>query len=289
MADTFSFTDPRYPKALLTLSDPPPTIYIQGAILPEDSRAIAIVGTRLCTQYGLEMAAKIAEELAASGYTIVSGLARGIDTAAHLGALKAGRTLAVIGSGLHRIYPQENIPLAQKIAAQGAVISSFPLDAPPHKHHFPQRNRLISALSQALLLVEAPIKSGAMITVDLALAQGKKCFVLPGRADIDSFRGNHFLIKSQKAQLVENAREMLSILEPEHANLSFRPISRSAVKPLSVEEEKLMKQLSSEEILLDALALKTEIPISKLSALLMGLVLKGVVRELPGKSYKKII
>ena len=166
------YTDARYPSALLQLSDFPTLLYVKGEL--PDGKALGIVGTRQCTHYGREMAEKIAEEVAVEGVTVVSGLARGIDTAAHLGALKSGRTVAFIGSGLADLYPTENAPLAERIAKQGAVVSEFPMLTPPDRHHFPRRNRLISALSQGVLLVEGPLKSGGMITMQMAESQGKR-------------------------------------------------------------------------------------------------------------------
>ncbi len=279
------FTDARYPKSLLKLADAPTLLYVKGELKPADEKALAIVGTRQCTSYGREMAEKIAEEVASAGVTVVSGLARGIDTAAHLGALQSGRTIAVIGSGLAHLYPKENAPLAEQIARQGAVLSELPLSAPPDKRHFPRRNRLVSALSEGVFLVEAPLKSGAMITLRLAESQGKICFALPGRADIDSFQGNHSLIKTGKAQLVENGGEMVSILLPNA--WKGAPKKEYTLFDLEEEELQLMAFLGAEERSLEELARETELPVAKLSALLMKLVLKHRVRELPGKLYKR--
>jgi DNA processing protein len=275
--------DADYPQAFRELKDPPPVIYVRGKWPLQLERTIGIVGTRQCTLYGQEMAERIGREAAACGYVVVSGLARGIDTAAHVGAMKTGTTIAVIGSGLNHIYPKENEGLAKQIT----VISEFPMDAGPQKHHFPKRNRLVSALSKGLLLAEAPIKSGAMITMEMAEKAGRVCFCLPGRADIESFRGNHFLIKKGKAILVENWGEMLSILEPGQVAYRQKETQRDFFG-LDEEEQKLLSFLSSEEISIEHLAAKTSLPVSKLSSLLMGLVLKQVIRELPGKYYMRI-
>ncbi|MBI2743037.1 MAG: DNA-protecting protein DprA [Chlamydiales bacterium] len=280
-----AFTDPCYPSALLKLPDPPPLLYIKGKLAPEDEGGVGVVGTRICSLYGKEAAFKISEEVARFGLTVVSGLARGIDTAAHMGALKGGRSVAFIGSGLADLYPKENIKLAEEIAQRGAVISEHPMLTPPAKHLFPRRNRLIAALSAGSFLVEAPIKSGAMITMDYAHSLGKKCFALPGRIDVESFRGNHFLIKSGKALLVENGQEMVSILQPEKGKLSFEPTRNLAF--LEEEERALLLCFPSEEVSFDELASKAKLSIPKLSAKLMGLVLKGAIREFPGKYYKK--
>ena len=281
-----SFLDADYPAALHALPDAPPLLYVQGALTSEDLSSLAIVGTRICSLYGKEMSAKIAEEVAGFGMTIVSGLARGIDTAAHMGALRRGRTIAFIGSGLAHLYPRENIKLASEIAERGAVISELPMNTGPAKHLFPRRNRLIAAFSQATFLAEAPIKSGAMITMDYALKLRKICFALPGRADTESFRGNHLLIKEKKAQLVENGAEMVSLLQPEKCKLSFQPKGSSAF--LEEDETRLLAFFPSEEIGFEELAEKTKLPIAKLSAKLMSLLLKGVVREFPGKLFKKL-
>ena len=278
------FTDARYPAALLQLADFPTLLYVKGE-LPE-GKALGIVGTRQCTHYGRDMAENIAEEIAAAGVTVVSGLARGIDTAAHMGALKSGRTVAFIGSGLADLYPKENAQLAEQIAKRGAVVSELPMRTPPDRHHFPRRNRLISALSHGVLLVEGPLKSGGMITMQMAESQGKICFALPGRADIDSFRGNHSLIKEQKARLVENGQEMLSILLPDGFRLT--PKKEFALFDVEQEERELLAFLSAEERSLEDLSAETDLPVAKLSALLMKLVLKQRVRQLPGKLYQRI-
>lgn len=173
--------DAAYPTSLKNIHDPPPIIYVKGQLLPQDQKAIAIVGTRKATRSGLEIAGKLAYQLAELGITIVSGLALGIDTAAHDGALKAkGRTIAVLGSGVDQIYPKSNLNLAQRIMAQGALISEFPLGQEPDVWTFPQRNRIISGLALGVILVEGHYDSGAMITAKLALDQGREVFAVPG-------------------------------------------------------------------------------------------------------------
>lgn len=279
----------KYPSSLRELPDHPPFLYVMGDLLPGDEQAIGIVGTRICTLYGREMTEKIACDLAGWGFTVISGLARGIDTHGHLGALKAGRTIAVIGSGLSQIYPRENTNLAASISKQGAVISEFPMNALPAKHHFPIRNRLVSALSKGVFLAEAPLKSGAMITMRLASSSKKPCFALPGRADMESFGGNHELIKTQKAYLVENAFEMVSVLKgKETAVCQPSLFSLSNDADLDEDELKLIKIFPAHEMGLEELSLLSKLPIAKLSALLMGLVLKRKIREFPGKVYKKV-
>lgn len=280
------FYDPRYPKRLLEIHDHPLFLYVKGEIKPSDERSIAIVGTRNATIYGNEMAEKIASELTSSGYTVVSGLARGIDTSAHRGALMNGRTLAVIGSGLNNIYPKENAFLAEEISHQGAVISEFSINTPPNKSNFPRRNRIVSALTLGTLLIEAPEKSGAMITMEKAKSQGRPLFALPGRVDIESFKGNHLLIKSGQAKLVENAADILS-----HFNdlFSFAFNPKPKAKPLSQEEESLLEKLPNEELAIEEILKRTDLPVVKLNILLMSLVLRKAIREYPGKVYKKVV
>jgi DNA processing protein len=275
-----------YPEQLNALSDPPESLFIQGSLPLGKMKTLAMVGTRICTIYGKEMAEKIASEAAACGYVIVSGLARGIDTAAHIGALKCGKTIACIGSGFGHLYPKENIGLAQKIESSGTLITEYPPETPPQKHHFPKRNRLIAALADGILLVEAPLESGAMITMNIALSLGKPCFALPGRADVESFRGNHHLIKTSKAKLVENWREMLSHLEP--GSVGMQESVQLSLLDLDDEEQALLSCLPTEEIPLDELVRRSQMSVAKVQAALMGLVLKQAIREFPGKIYKKV-
>lgn len=279
------FTDPQFPKRLLEIGNHPALLYVQGTLKPQDQRSIAIVGTRNSSIYGNEMAETIAQQLTAQGITVVSGLARGIDTAAHRGALKNGRTQAVIGSGLARLYPSENKLLAKEISEQGAVISEFAMSTPPDRQNFPQRNRIVSGMTMGTLLIEAPIKSGAMITMRQAITQKRKLFALPGRVDSDSFCGNHLLIKNGEAHLIENANDILS-----HFEMFFSPPSFSKIiKPhLDSEELALLQQMPNEEIAIDTLVSMTSIPIRHMNRILMSLVLKKSIREFPGKIYKKV-
>lgn len=215
------FTSASYPKKLLEVEDYPPLIYLKGEWKPQDAHNIAIIGTRDPTPYGQKMAESFGCDLASLGFTIISGLARGIDTTAHRGALKKGRTIAVIGSGLAHIYPPENSDLAQEIAQQGAIISEFSMQTPPEKQHFPMRNRIVSGLSQGVLLIEAPLKSGAMITMDFAKRHRRRRYAIPGRVDIESFRGNHFLIK-EGVQLVECAFDIANSFDLLFQNVENR-------------------------------------------------------------------
>lgn len=285
------FTSGEYPKPLLEIHDFPIVLYVKGELTPQDKRSIAIVGTRQASIYGNELACTIAKDLALSGYTIVSGLARGIDTSAHQGALLTGRTLAVIGSGLANIYPRENFALAGKIQEKGAVISEFPMSTPPDRQNFPQRNRIVSGMTLGTLLIEAPLKSGAMITMELAQKQKRALFALPNRVDNENAKGNHQLIKSGRAHLVESADDVIAFFEQEKD--LFGPVTKHSASapsiPLSLEEENFLKMLPVEESSIETIVTLTKLPIMKLNVLLMSLVLKKVIKEFPGKIYKKIL
>jgi DNA processing protein len=281
------WTSPDYPKRLLAIEDYPALLYVRGEITRKDSQAIAVVGTRHPTIYGLEMAEKFGCELASLNFTIVSGLARGIDTAAHRGALKKGRTLAVIGSGLADVYPAENKELADEIAQHGALISEFSMKTPPDRHNFPQRNRIVSGLSLGSLLIEAPLKSGAMITMEMAKRHKRKLYALPGRADMEQFRGNHALIKQGGAQLVENVNDIANSFDLLFQNVENNNYQKKI--PLEKEEAELLKKLSHIEMTLEEITRLTNLPIAKLNVLLMSLMIKKAIREYPGKIYKKVI
>ena len=260
---------PHFPPAFRELADCPLLIYVQGSI---PSGGIGIVGTRNCTPYGAGAAESSALGLSKSGISVISGLARGIDTAAHRGSLAHGKTVAIIGSGLLEIYPRENLSLSREIVKKGgAIISEYPLHTPPHAYHFPERNRLIAALSESLLLIEVPLKSGAMITAERALALGKKCYALPGRADMESFRGSHKLIREGRATLFESVAEIVGVQ-----------------KNLAQEEDPFLQHLKGGEFSLDELTAKTNLSLSELSVRLMRLVLNGAIVELPGKYYKVV-
>jgi DNA processing protein len=280
------FTSPKYPKRLLEIIDYPLVLYVQGSLIENDHRCLAVVGTRQASFYGQEMAKKLSHELAQLGFTIVSGLARGIDTAAHQGAIEKGRTIAVLGSGLACLYPKENSALADTIRNKGALISEFPMTTPPERHNFPQRNRVVSGMTLGTILIEAPEKSGAMLTVERAISQGRPVFALPGRADQDFFKGNHALIKNRKADLIENVQDILKNFN----DYSLPLIFKSAIQPsvhLEKEEEELLKQMPSQEISIEELLQQIQWPVAKLNSLLMSLVLKKIVKEYPGKIYKK--
>lgn len=283
------FTSSDYPKRLLEIPDHPVILYVLGEVQPCDLQGIAVIGTRQASLYGLEMAEKFGHELAAKGMTVVSGLARGIDTAAHRGALRRGRTIAVIGSGLADIYPAENASLAREIAAKGALISEFPMTTPPDRQNFPQRNRIVSGMTLGTLLIEAPIKSGAMITMEKGLSQGRKLFALPGRVDNENFQGNHRLIKLGQAQLVENVGDLLDSFQNLFTVKSTASVIDAKQIILEKEEEEFLGHLPNEEISMEAIEHLTKLPVRKISVMLMSLILKRAIKEYPGRLYKKMI
>lgn len=283
-ATLIPYFSPHYPKRLKALPDAPVLLFVRGELIPEDERSIAIVGTRHASIYGKELAEKIARELSAAGYTIVSGLARGIDTAAHQGALQ-GRTIAVIGSGLSNIYPPENRLLASEITQNGALISEFPMTTPPDRQNFPQRNRIVSGMTKATLLIEAPLRSGAMITVERTLSDHKPVFVLPGRVDWPTFQGNHVLIKERGAHLIESAQDILKHFDDLFQKKeSTRQITETL---LNAEENRLLQLLPDQELTFDEIIERTGYPVMKVNALLMSLFLKRKIKEYPGKIYKR--
>jgi DNA processing protein len=286
LVKTLSLKDKEYPQNLRYIYDPPQTIYVKGSLLLEDNLAIAIVGSRQASYYGLKNAESLAFELAAKGITIVSGLARGIDSAAHQGALKAkGRTIAVLGSGLNKIYPPENKKLAEEIAQNGAVLSEFPLDTPPLKENFPRRNRIISGLSLGVVVVEAAQKSGALITASCALEQGREVFALPGKIDSFTSQGTNDLIK-QGAKLIQSSQDIVDELEPLRL-LSGMPKETQKIPDLPEEESKVYQLLSSEPMHIDELLEKSALSQGKLLTALMKLEYKKLIKELPGKRFVK--
>ena len=281
--------EPGYPKKLLDIPDAPIILYLKGDILPCDARALAIIGTRNATRYGHEMAETMAAELAFNGYTIVSGLARGIDTTAHRSALKHGRTIAVMGSGLLNLYPRENQELAHMISQKGVLMSEFPLNTPPDRQNFPRRNRIVSGLSMGTLLIEAPEESGAMLTMHNAVSQGRRLFAIPGRANENSFKGNHLLIKNGKAQLVEGAHEIIDALENLPNIFQKPPTHSQKFVSLEPEEQNLLAQIPPRDLSFEEIIGLTKLKATQLNVLLMSLVLKNVIKEYPGKIYKKVV
>jgi DNA processing protein len=280
--------DKDYPKDLKNIYDPPIVLYVKGELIEEDKYSIGIVGSRRASFYGLAKAEEFAFALADIGFTIISGMARGIDSSSHRGALKrGGRTIAVIGSGFKHIYPAENKKLAEEISRSGAVISEFPIDTLPLKQNFPRRNRVISGLSLGLLVVEAARNSGALITADFALEQGRDVFALPGKVDSHTSFGTNELIK-QGAKLVSCVDDIL-----EELNMPISKVSRIEEKPqeppefrLNHTEENLVYGLiSNQSIQLDELVEKTNLDIPRISGILLKLQMRNLVRQLPGKQF----
>jgi len=282
-----------YPSNLKSIYDPPLALFMKGEMLPQDYFSIAIVGTRLASFYGRTMSEKLSRELAEKGFTIVSGGARGIDTFSHQAALRAkGRTLAVLGCGLDIIYPPENKKLFEEIAEKGAMISEFPLSTRPDKGNFPMRNRIISGLSLGVVVIEAPHKSGALITVAHANEQGREVFSVPGKADSFVSKGTNQLLR-EGAKLVENADDIIEELEP---ILKSKIKELKAIPPKAAEEKQLLMkpQLSEEEAKVysllssgfldfDDIIAKSRLPVSAASAVLTTLEMKKLIRRLPGQ------
>jgi DNA processing protein len=277
-----TWDDARYPRNLLNIAQPPPVLYVKGSLVEADEWAMALVGTRRGSPYGREAARELAAGLAANGVTVVSGLARGIDVIAHRAALEAGgRTLAVLGSGLDRIYPPEHSQLAQSVAQAGALISDYPLGTPPESGNFPPRNRIISGLSKGVIVVEAGDVSGALITADFAAEQGRDVFAVPGSIFQRSARGTNKLIQ-QGAKLVTGVGDVL-----EELNLALVAEQRAArtVLPADATEQRLLACLSSEPVHIDDLGSQVGLPIAQVSGALALMELKGLVRQVGGMNY----
>lgn len=278
--------DDRYPALLKEIHDPPPVLFVKGEFFPDDVLSIAIVGSRRCSVYGLRMAEKLAYDLASRGVTVISGMARGIDSAAHAGAIKAGgRTIAVLGSGLGNIYPPESNRLASKIAENGAVVTEFPSLTPPMRSNFPRRNRVISGLSAAVVVVEANDRSGALITADLALDQGRDVYAVPGQADSASSRGTNRLLKSG-AGLVTSADDILEALG-ERVKTAREGGSYGTKKrtPETPEEGKAFLAFEGEErVHIDVISEKSGLGL-KTAETLVRMQLKGLVKAVPGGFY----
>jgi len=275
-----AISDDLYPGRLHNIYDPPPFLYLRGKVAEEDNLALAIVGSRLATVYGRLVTERLAFQLAKRGITIVSGMARGIDSAAHRGALKAGgRTIAVLGCGVDVVYPPENEELMNRIIANGAVLSEFPLGSPPEAGNFPQRNRLISGLSMGVIVVEAGQRSGALITAQYALDQGREVFAIPGNINARTSKGTNQLIKDG-AKLVDGLDDILE-------ELGMAGVSSEAEPPPQLEggEAEIFEILSSEPIHVDKIIRQTGYSSPQVLSLLLSLEIKGLVRQLSGKLF----
>ncbi len=290
-AETLTLDDPRYPERLQEIPYPPPLIFIKGEIKPEDSLALALVGTRAASYYGAKTSRSLARDLAHRGVTVVSGLARGIDTAAHQGALEGGgRTLAVLGCGLDVVYPPENREFYSRIPESGALVTEYPLGTPPEAHNFPRRNRLISGLALGVLVVEAGLKSGANITAQCALEQDREVMAVPGPINSPKSLGPHRLIQ-QGAKLVQDVDDILAEL-PQPAGA---PIRSGAKAPADVSpptrpvlfrvDDPLLPFLGADPLQLEELVQVSRLPAPEVMSRLTLLELQGLVRELPGKCF----
>lgn len=277
--------DPEYPANLKQIDQPPPVLYYKGEILPQDEVSIAIVGTRKVTAYGRQITEEIASYLANNGVCIVSGLARGVDAVAHESALRAGgRTLAVLGCGLDRIYPPEHAKLAERIIQQGALISDYAPGTPPDAINFPPRNRIISGLSLATVVVEAGEESGALITATFAAEQGREVFSVPGNINASQSKGTNRLIQQGAIPLLSPE----DILEDLHLSKISAKQTAKQVLPADPIEEKILKILSTESLHIDEISARIDLPIEQVSAFLTFMELKGMVRNVGTMTYTSL-
>jgi DNA processing protein len=289
-----TLADSDYPPQLLEIPDPPPLLYVRGHRHLLAANSIAIVGSRSATHQGIANAEQFARALSNGGWTITSGLALGIDAAAHRGGLAGpGATIAVVGHGVDRLYPQSNLVLAQHIANQGVIVSEFPLGAPPLRGNFPRRNRLIAGLSRGCLVVEAALGSGSLITARLALEQGREVFAIPGSIHSPVSRGCHALIK-QGAKLVETGRDVLDELggvvhHPLATTTAERDNKGGLERNPSPPELRLLQHMGYDPCTLDTLISLSGLTAETVSAMLLQLELEGRVVSLPGALYQRVL
>ena len=287
-AHVITAEDAEYPSALREIHDPPIVLYVRGQLTERDRNAVAVVGSRKATHYATESAKKLSFQMAYAGLTVASGLARGIDTAAHQGALAAkGRTIAVIGSGLGELYPPENTELADRIAASGAVISEFPIDTKPDRQTFPIRNRIVTGLSFGVLVVEAGANSGALISANMAAEQGRTLYAVPGRIDAPAALGSNRLIQ-QGAKLVITVDDILDDLPLVFREKPDLPAAAPAVD-LSPEQQKILDAIGSEEMPLDSVIATSGLTAAVVSSTLLALEIRRLVKQLPGKRFVKLV
>ncbi len=276
------FLAAQYPKILLQISDPPPFLYVKGTLCGIEN-TVAIVGSRRASTYGLMTTERLAGELAVNGVTVVSGMARGVDTAAHRGALRAsGRSIGVLGCGIDVTYPPENRSLFAEMEEKGALVSEFPMGTTPLAENFPRRNRIISGMSQGVLVVEAVQNSGSLITARYALDQGREIFAIPGNINSSGSRGTNQLIK-QGAKLVEEVGDILEELHLPKATASQIPLPPPF--SLTPQEAGIFTMLAESPLHIDDVIVRSELTVSDVSATLLRLELKGAVVQLPGKFF----
>ena len=291
-----TLTDPQYPARLKTIPDPPPLLYFTGQLLERDQHALAIVGARKGSHPGRAFARKLSGDLAALGFTIVSGLARGIDADAHEGALASGgRTFAILGCGIDQTYPPEHRKLRGRIEQDGAILSEFPMGASPQSFHFPQRNRIISGLSLGVIVTEATSKSGSLITARMALEQSREVFAVPGNVTHPLSQGPHRLIQ-QGAKLVEKpwdiVEEILPMLEPSFCDQlqtqQHAGVKQSSSIALEPDEQGVFDRIPLEPVSLDELIAQGSYSSSEMMSVLLSLEIKGLIKQIPGLQYVRV-
>ncbi len=285
--------DAGYPAKLLEIYDPPPALYVRGSFAAADERAVAIVGSRRATHYGLEAAREFGRDLAAQGVTVVSGLALGADAAAHRGALEAGgRTLAVLGSSLDRPYPRRNLELLEEVVQSGAVISEFPLGTDPLPFHFPRRNRVIAGLALGTVVVEASARSGSLVTARMALEAGREVFAVPGRITSDRSLGTNFLIRAGHARLVQCAADVLEELPGQTRRNPAEPEERPEAAPppgLPEDEAALLARIDREDpVPVDTLVEASKLELGAVLNALLSLEMRRLIRSVPGGRYIRL-
>ena len=277
-----TWEDEAYPQRLKEIDQPPPVLYLRGDYLPDDLFAVAIVGTRRVTAYGRQITEELASFLAANGIAVISGLARGVDAIAHQTALKAGgRTIGVLGSGVDKIYPPEHRALAEKMIGQGAIVSDYAPGTPPDASNFPPRNRIISGLSLAVVVIEAGETSGALITAEFAAEQGREVFAVPGSILAPQSKGTNKLIQNGALPLL-SVNDLMQALDL--TRMSEHKSARKMI-PTNETEARLINVLSEEPLHVDEIRNRTELPIEKVSATLALMELKGMVRQVGGMNY----
>jgi len=277
-----TWEDETYPQRLKEIEQPPPVLYIRGDYLPDDLFAVAIVGTRRVTPYGRQITEELATYLAAHGITVISGLARGVDALAHQTVLKAGgRTIGVLGSGVDKIYPPEHRALAEKMMGSGAILSDYAPGTPPDASNFPPRNRIISGLSLAVVVIEAGETSGALITAEFAAEQGREVFAVPGSILAPQSKGTNKLIQNGALPLL-SVNDLMQVLDL--TRMGEHKAARKII-PGDETEARLMSVLSEEALHIDEIRKQSELPIEKVSATLALMELKGMVRQVGGMNY----
>jgi DNA processing protein len=280
--------DDDYPPLLREIYDPPMVLYVKGKITARDRNSVALVGSRMTTTYGMNVARKFGYQLASMGVTVVSGGARGIDTAAHQGALTAkGRTIAVLGTGINQVFPPENAALFEKITSHGALITQFPFNRPADKQSFPIRNRIVAGMTLGTVVVEANLTSGALITANFAVEYGRQVFAVPGNIDSPRSKGCHDLIK-KGAKLCESAEDIVTEFEylfPASNRPSNTPGGVLPGLALSENEKLVFESLAGGELFIDDIIIRTGLPASAVSVALLTLEMKRLVKQMPGKLF----